>query len=86
MYIHVSYLYYGHFVYVYTHAHPCSYSLYHVTRKSFSNVKSVMQVALSPSNHTEYSNLYPADIWDSKQFFASRVSHLVYHTSILTNI
>ena len=59
--------------------HLCSYSLYHLTRKSFSNVKSVMQVALSPSNHTEYPNLYPTHIWDSEQFFASPVSVCIHY-------
>jgi OPA family glycerol-3-phosphate transporter-like MFS transporter 3 len=30
-----------------------------------------MQVALSPSNHTEYPDLHPTLIWDSEQFFPS---------------
>ena len=50
-----------------------SYALYHVLRKSLSNVKSVMQVALSSSNHTKYPNLYPYHIWDSKHFFSTQV-------------
>ena len=39
-----------------------SYALFHATRKTFSNIKSLLDDSWTPSNHSQYDGLYPPEV------------------------
>lgn len=55
-----------------------SYAFLHATRKTFSNVKSLLDDSWTPSNHSIYDGLYPPEVWDEHNFFPNQDKTEIY--------